>query len=175
MVNLTVEEKKKLRELKRLRSLLQSGEIAGDLTAVQNEILTLRGEVSAEVIKEDRKRMVRKEYVIVTKSLSEKYFNEYLTARLQGFQKSKLASKTEVSRATYFKLIKKWESDPKKKIKIDEVEKEIENSLNVFQKYKKFRRLKMTLQELAFSLDVTEMELERHFKIWENNGRRVDS
>lgn len=174
MVNLTVEEKKKLRELKRLRSLLQSGEIVGDLTAVQNEILTLRGEVSAEVIKEDRKRMVRKEYVIVTESLSEKYFNEYLTARLQGFQKSKLVSKTEVSRATYFKLIKKWESDPKKKIKIDEVEKEIENSLNVFQKYKKFRRLKMTLQELAFSLDVTEMELERHFKIWENNRRRID-
>lgn len=174
MKKLNTNEKKRLRELKRLRSLLQNGDLAGDLTAVQNEILMLRGEVSAEVIKEDRKRMVRKEYVIVTESLSEKYFNEYLTARLQGFQKSKLALKTEVSRATYFNLIKKWESDPKKKIKIDEVEKEIENSLKNFRKYKKFRKLNMTFQELAFSLDVTEMELERHFKIWENNGRRID-
>lgn len=49
-MELTKQQKIKLRELKRLRSLIQMCEVTGDLEKVQEEIKVLRGEVIATPI-----------------------------------------------------------------------------------------------------------------------------
>lgn len=166
-VNLTVEEKKKLRELKRLRSLIQTKIIQGDLRKVQNQINKLRG------IDEPVDKVV-KAYKVYDEAEVLELYEKYIALRSQGFRYCDIAAKLGVVKNRLYYLQKKWKKIDTCALRMNEVEWELTQAKERLRKYKLYNSRDFSVAEIAYALDITTEQLVVDKQIWTNSQQKFE-
>lgn len=161
---LNANEKKKLRELKRLRSLIQMGEVVGDLEKVQEEINIMRGEVIAAP-------MPKSEYKPLTDEEIEKSFAVYKELAMQGITQKVMAKEMNISLHRLNYLIRKWRKDEAYMKDIREITNRLSENAKLYLKYKKMVKKNLTEKEILFVLDITPSRFEKEKLIWINQKK----
>lgn len=161
---LNANEKKKLRELKRLRSLIQMGEVVGDLEKVQEEINIMRDEVIAAP-------MPKSEYKPLTDEEIEKSFAVYKELAMQGITQKVMAKEMNISLHRLNYLIRKWRKDEAYMKDIREITNRLSENAKLYLKYKKMVKKNLTEKEILFVLDITPSRFEKEKLIWINQKK----
>ena len=164
MKSLNTNEKKKLRELKRLRSLIQVGEVTGDLEKVQEEIKVLRGEIIAAPIP-------KSEYKLLTDEEIEKSFAVYKELAIKGTMQKVMAKEMNISLHRLNYLIRKWRKDEAYMKDIREITNRLSENAKLYLKYKKMVKKNLTEKEILFVLDITQEQFEKEKSIWINQRK----
>lgn len=164
MKSLNANEKKKLRELKRLRSLIQMGEVTGDLEKVQEEIKVLRGEVIAAP-------MPKSEYKPLTDEEIEKSFAIYKELAIKGTTQKVMAKEMNISLHRLNYLVRKWRKDEAYMKDIREITNRLSENAKLYLKYKKMVKKNLTEKEILFVLDITPSRFEKEKLIWINQKK----
>lgn len=164
MKSLNANEKKKLRELKRLRSLIQMGEVTGDLEKVQEEIKVLRGDVIVAP-------MPKSEYKLLTDEEIEKSFAVYKELAIKGTTQKVMAKEMNISLHRLNYLIRKWRKDEAYMKDIREITNRLSENAKLYLKYKKMVKKNLTEKEILFVLDITQEQFEKEKLIWINQKK----